>query len=301
MEEKKPVEKVETQKALVVKEEKQQGLSLHDMQVLALEIYQSGHYADLRNKSQALSKIILGQELGLPPAYSCTHLYIVPGKPPATDGQAMAGLIKKNGFSYKEKEHVPGKKWVLDMIGKKGEVLGQGSFTIEEAEKAGLLAKQGFTWKGYPDDMLFWKAIARGARRWCPEAIGGLYLKEEIDLEIEGSEIPKAEIITVEAVEVNKPEPVKTEPIKEEPKKEEPKPEPEKKKPGRPPKAKEEEKPKTQAKSREDIIQILKESFGKDKIYSVKHELNIGKDVGLMDLPDEDFQKFLEKIGYIPF
>lgn len=56
------------------------------------------------------------------------------------------------------------------------------TYTIDEATKAGLTNKQ--IWKMYPKNMLRWKAIGNAARFFCPEALGGFYIKEEIEEEL---------------------------------------------------------------------------------------------------------------------
>ena len=52
--------------------------------------------------------------------------------------------------------------------------------TMEDAKRAGLLGKT--SWQRYPEDMLFARALSRGARRFCPDALGGaIYTPEELE------------------------------------------------------------------------------------------------------------------------
>ncbi|NJO31398.1 MAG: recombinase RecT [Richelia sp. SL_2_1] len=45
---------------------------------------------------------------------------------------------------------------------------------------AGLLGKD--NWKKWPSDMMFARALTRGARRYCPDVFGGpAYTKEELE------------------------------------------------------------------------------------------------------------------------
>ena len=61
-----------------------------------------------------------------------------------------------------------------------GEVLGDELFTIEMAERAGLLKNP--TWRSYPEAMLFSRALTAGMRTHCPDALGGspAYTPEEL-------------------------------------------------------------------------------------------------------------------------
>lgn len=54
------------------------------------------------------------------------------------------------------------------------------SFSIEEAEKAGLLTNA--VWRTYPRDMLFARALSRLARQLFPDIIGNCYVEGEISL-----------------------------------------------------------------------------------------------------------------------
>jgi hypothetical protein len=59
-------------------------------------------------------------------------------------------------------------------------VLGEETFTIEMAERAGLLKNP--TWNAYPEAMLFSRALTAGMRTHCPDALGGhpAYTPEEL-------------------------------------------------------------------------------------------------------------------------
>lgn len=52
------------------------------------------------------------------------------------------------------------------------------SFSIEDAKRAGLLTNP--TWKTYPKDMLFARALSRLARQLFPDVIKGCYVQGEI-------------------------------------------------------------------------------------------------------------------------
>jgi hypothetical protein len=55
------------------------------------------------------------------------------------------------------------------------------SFSLEDAKKAGVA---GLSWKSYPKDMLFARALSRLARQLFPDVIKGCYVKGEISEDI---------------------------------------------------------------------------------------------------------------------
>lgn len=54
-----------------------------------------------------------------------------------------------------------------------------GRFSFREAQRAGLTGKD--TYKGYPKDMLMWKARARAFRAAFPDVLKGVSFKEDLD------------------------------------------------------------------------------------------------------------------------
>jgi hypothetical protein len=61
--------------------------------------------------------------------------------------------------------------------------IGTCSFTIQEAQEAALLGKD--NWKKYASDMLFARAISRGAKRYTPGIFGGtaVYTPDELGVD----------------------------------------------------------------------------------------------------------------------
>lgn len=155
---------------------------------LAESFAKSNAFKDLKNKDQALVTILGGRELGLAPLYSMQHIFIVNGRL-SIDSQTMANLIKRSKIYkvdilistiekceldfYEKEENLEGKMvWVKQ----NREVV---SFTIADAKRAGLLTKD--NWIHYPAEMLYARALSKGARRYCPDAIGGFYTNEELE------------------------------------------------------------------------------------------------------------------------
>lgn len=96
-------------------------------------------------------------------------------------------LTMRAGYAYADFLHQGGKVDFIQMdnegcIGKWS--FGQFSqveigFTIQEAEKIGLTKKD--TWKSYPSDMLFARAVMRSLRRIAPHIVAGVYEQDEIE------------------------------------------------------------------------------------------------------------------------
>lgn len=142
---------------------------------------ESGFFPAARDAAKACVKILAGRELGLGPVASMQNIHCFDGK--VTLGvHVMAALIKRSGrYDY----HVTAatrEQCIIEYFdvtgGSAGGSMGTSSFTIEEAKAAGLMGKD--NWKKYPEDMLYSRAMARGARRYCPDVfMGAAYTPEE--------------------------------------------------------------------------------------------------------------------------
>jgi hypothetical protein len=139
---------------------------------------ESGYFADARQMAQAAVKVIAGQELGLGPVAAMTGVHIVQGK--VTLGANMiAALIRRSGrYDYRVVEHTD-KVCRIDFY-RDGERIGESSFSIEDAKRAGLLAKPG-PWTQHPRNMLFARAISNGAKWHAPDVFAGpVYTPDEL-------------------------------------------------------------------------------------------------------------------------
>lgn len=149
-----------------------------DMRAAANALMRSGYFADVKSETQALVKVMAGMELGLPPFASMSGIHIIQGKP-TLGANVIATLVKNDPrYNYKVKQ-ADATACVLEWF-EDGKKVGEAGFTIQEAQAAGLTGKG--TWKAYPSDMLFARAISRGARRFAPGIFGGspVYTPEEM-------------------------------------------------------------------------------------------------------------------------
>lgn len=90
----------------------------------------------------------------------------------------------------------------------------QEKYTIEQAEKAGLIQRSD-AWKKHPADMLYWRAISRVISKVFPDVIQGFSTVEEMEEEQPKATVAVPQAITVEAV---KETPKKIKAVKETPK-----------------------------------------------------------------------------------
>lgn len=163
------------------------------MKVMAETFYKSGALpAHINNAPKLMMILQTGVEIGFKPMQAINSLYIVNGRI-AMSAQAMLGKLLQSNVKL---------DWIKDEP-TVAEVKFSGldrppytaKFTIEEAQKAGLV-KNGGPWTTYPAAMLRARAISIGARVFCPDIISGSYTLDEVAevrLDDDGHETIEAE------------------------------------------------------------------------------------------------------------
>ena len=149
-----------------------------NLQRAAMALYKSGYFKDAESEAQAIVKVMAGAELGLPPFASMSGINIIKGKP-ALGSNVVATLVK-NDPRYNYRIQVCDNTTCTLEWYENNKPVGVATFTMDEAKKAGLAGKD--NWTKYPSDMLFARAITRGARRFAPGVFGGspVYTPEEM-------------------------------------------------------------------------------------------------------------------------
>ena len=163
-------------------------------------LYKSGYFSDVKSEAQAMVKVMAGQELGLPAFASMAGIHIIQGKP-ALGSNVIATLIDNDPrYDYKIKRH-DAKECHIDFY-RNGQIHGTSTFTMEEATTAGLTNNP--SWKKFPSDMLFARAITRGARRFAPGIFGGspIYTPEELGVDTDEDGYIDTTSITIEKPEI---------------------------------------------------------------------------------------------------
>ncbi len=141
---------------------------------LANHFIKSGWFKDVTDVSKAVVKLMAGQELGVGAMASMSGINIIQGKP-VLSANLLASQIKASGkYNYKVITRTIDKceiEFFEKFNTEKYESIGKADFTIEEAANAKLTGKD--NWRNYASDMLFARAISRGARTYCPDVFNG--------------------------------------------------------------------------------------------------------------------------------
>ena len=141
------------------------------------------HLCGVTSPEDALVRIMTGREMGLTAFQAMRLVYVVEGRP-ALDASFMLALcINRPECEYFECVETTREKatYRAKRRGRKEQVL---TWTIEQAVAAGLLSRgkdpSKNNWNRYPDAMLRARCVSALARMVFPEAICGLYTREEL-------------------------------------------------------------------------------------------------------------------------
>lgn len=158
------------------------GIALRERLEIADVFAASGLFPDTRSGAQAYVKIQAGAELGFPPFASMNGISIIQNRT-AIGGGLYAALIEAcPDYDLEVLEssdtQAAGRFWVRSGRTGKWEAKGEFSFSMEDAQRAGLAGKD--NWKKNPRQMLYWRMVSNGARMFFPARCAGLYLPEEL-------------------------------------------------------------------------------------------------------------------------
>lgn len=183
-------------KALTV----QTGLDLRSLgEVLA----SSDFFADTRDATQAIVKVLAGHELGFGPVASMTGIYIVKGKV-SLSANLMGAAVKRSGrYNYRVLE-LTDEAAEIEFY-EDGKAIGRSRFTLDDAKKAGLNTSD--NWRKYPRNMLFARALSNGVKWYCPDVTGGpAYTPDELGAMVdEDGDVVESEIVERPAAPVYQP------------------------------------------------------------------------------------------------
>jgi hypothetical protein len=176
---------------------------------IAKHAFESGLFGNVKNINAAITVMLQGVELGLQPMAAINNIYIVNGRP-SLKAQLMAAIIVKAGHPPVKTIKSDNKECTV-RFQRAGNDPVDVTFTMEQATKAKLAGKD--VWQSYPEDMLWNRAVARGARRVFPELFAGLYTVDEMQDLATTQALEEPGTVTVEA------EPVTTQPAQFQPSK----------------------------------------------------------------------------------
>jgi hypothetical protein len=151
---------------------------------------ESGFFSDTPTAAKAIVKMLAGRELGFGPIASMTGVDIIQGQV-AVKPKLLASAIQRSPrFRYKVVEHDE-QHCAIDFY-EDGELAGRSTFTMADATKAALAGKD--SWRKYPRNMLWARAMSNGANWYCAAIFGGpVYTPEEFgaDVDAEGEIVPR--------------------------------------------------------------------------------------------------------------
>ena len=151
--------------------------SLGELQQFAQIAAESGLFKDLKGAAQAAIKIQRGLELGLAPMEAMSSLHVMEGKV-TMSAQLMAAMVRRAGYRYRIEAH-DYQRCELRWFDPQGNDLGCSSFSLDDAQKAGLAGRG--NWSKFAREMLFARAVSQGARWFAPEVLLGCYLPDELE------------------------------------------------------------------------------------------------------------------------
>lgn len=153
-------------------EEKQQ---LEHFKQLAKIASESGQYRDM-SPTTMLNIMLSARDLGVSPLKAINGgFYIVNGKISMSTA-LMADRIRKEGHSVKIPEWTD-QKCVIIGIRKDNQDSVKFEYTMEDAQRAGLTGSP--TWKKFPKQMLYNRAMSTLARTLFPDVVGNAYSEDE--------------------------------------------------------------------------------------------------------------------------
>lgn len=183
--------------------------TMDDAERAARAMVASGFFQDSKQASQAVVKILAGQELGFGPFASMTGVNIIQNKP-VLAANLMAAAVKRQGkYNYRVVE-LTDERCELAFF-EAGQEVGRSIFGKTDAEKAGLLAKD--NWRKYPRNMYFARALSNGQKWYAPDVFNGatVYTPDELGAKVdeEGNAIIDAQPTPpAELAPTPKPEPM---------------------------------------------------------------------------------------------
>lgn len=162
---------------------------------------QSGFFADARDESKAIVKILAGQELGISPFTAMTSIHVIQGKPSVSAG-LMAQAVKASAkYDYRVLEHTEA-LCALEFY-EHGQAVGVSRFDIKDAQRAGTQNLQ-----KYARNMLFARAISNGVKFYCPDVFtSAVYTPEELGAIVDGDGNVKAQALSVDHAVATYPNP----------------------------------------------------------------------------------------------
>jgi len=130
------------------------------------------------SQGETVVKLLFCYENGLPLSTANTGLYIVKGRL-AVEGNVIATQLRRHpDYDYRIKR-LDDTGCVVEIL-HSGQVIGESSFTEDDAKKAGLVSKDNY--QNYPRNMYFNRAISNGYKWFAPDIFSqAVYVPGEVE------------------------------------------------------------------------------------------------------------------------
>jgi hypothetical protein len=183
-----------------------------DLATLGSVLVKSKYFSDTTEAAQAIVKVLAGREMGIGPIASMTGIYIVKNR--VTMGaNLIAAQIKRHPIYDYQVVSLTDKGCELAFYEKRGAQrveIGRSAFSQADAQAAGLTGSD--TYKKFPRNMYFSRALTNGARWYTPDVFGGapVYTPDELGgvADQEAQYIPPTVQANVTTGEVANPTPL---------------------------------------------------------------------------------------------
>lgn len=152
------------------------------------------HFQGEKNMANCFVAMQLCNRIGEDPFLLMQKLYVVNGRL-GMESQLAIALLHKSGFFKTRIKYRPNEKqgdaagWIAYATDKEGNLCEE-ECTIDMAKKKGWWSKDKSNWPAMPDLMCKYRAAMLLGRLHCPEALMGMYTKDEL------LDLGEAEVIT---------------------------------------------------------------------------------------------------------
>ena len=158
--------------------------TMNEACLLAKRLHESRMFSAYGTPQAVLSTVLLGRELGMPAMASLRSVHVIEGKH-SLSADLMVALVLKSGLAeYFQLVESTDKICTFTTKRKGAPKATTLSYTIEDAEKAGLLfvrpGKNPGPWHKIPRPMLRARGKSELARLEYPDLLAGLYTPEEL-------------------------------------------------------------------------------------------------------------------------
>lgn len=164
----------------------------------------------IKTPAQAVSIMLMGKELNLPPMLALRKIFVVHGTPGLAAELMLAKIMESKILEDIKIDQRPDGCTVT--VKRKGiSTAFSASFTKADAFNMGLMEKPNY--KAQPGTMFMWRAVSKVGRMAFPDVIGGMHILEEIapDIRVDAQGAPLGGELPMEHQEIIEATPIATE------------------------------------------------------------------------------------------